>query len=249
MSPLTFIGVNVSPGRPPFTLAALDGERKLVALSQGPLAEMLAYASGQSEAIIAISAPYRPNQGQASLQAPLPAVEGLPARRQANLRVAEQELLQRGIRIPHTPGQPEHCPVWMQRGFVFYEQLESAGYQDYRQKNAPRVWLETHAEAGFHNLLGLAPFTQGTLEGRIQRQLLLRNEELPVKDPMNFFEEVTRHRLLHGILPAENIHPQNELNALLAAHTAWLAAVHPERLETFGDAAEGCLYLPKPKER
>src|SRR5512138_557073 len=125
MSPMIFIGVDVSPGRPPFTLAALDGERKLVALSQGPLAEMLAYTSGQSEAILAVSAPYRPNQGQASLQAPLPAVEGLPAERQASLRVAEQELLQRGIRIPRTPGLQARCQVWMQRGFAFYEQLEA----------------------------------------------------------------------------------------------------------------------------
>ena len=244
MSPIIFIGVNVSPGRPPFTLAALDGDRKLVALSQGPLAEMLAYASGQSQAILAISAPARPNQGRVTHQDTLPAVEVLPTARQANLRMAEQQLLQREIVLPRTSSTPTDCPIWMQRGFTFYEKIQAAGYAAYPAEEAPRRWLETQANACFHSLLALAPFPGGTLEGRIQRQLVLRNENLPVRDAMNFFEEVTRHKLLRGILPIENIHPHNELNALMAAHVAWLAAIHPERLESFGDPTEGCIYLP-----
>jgi hypothetical protein len=258
---MNYIGIDVSPGKPHFTLAALDGERKLAALSQGPLAEMLAYASGQGQAIIAISAPARPQAGGAALQESLPTMEGLPsfeglssadanpAASRAGSRTAEVQLAHRGIVIPRTPAQAEGAPAWMQRGFVFYAQLAAAGYRPYPEEGVSRRWLETQAEAAYHNLLGLAPFPAGTLEGRIQRQLVLRNEELPVKDAMDFFEEVTRHKLLRGILPVENIHPQNELNALLAAQTAWLAVEHPDRLESFGSTAEGCLYLPKPKER
>ena len=241
---MVFIGIDVSPGRPPFTLAALDGDRKLVALSHGPLAEMLAFASGQSEAILAISAPARPNQGCVTHQDTLPAVEALPPTRQVNLRLAEQQLLQRGIILPRTPGVMANCPIWMQRGFTFYEKIQAAGYAAYPEPESPRRWLETQADACYQALLNRAPFPAGTLEGRIQRQLVLRNEALPVRDAMDFFEEVTRHKLLHGILPVQDIHPQNELNALIAAHVAWLAVAHPKRIESFGDPAEGLVYLP-----
>ena len=246
MTPIIFIGVDVSPGRPPFTLAALDCDRKLVALSQGPLAEMLAFASGQSEIILAISAPARPNQGLVTHQDTLPDVEVLRPTRQANLRMAEQELIKRNMVLPRTHSVAADCPVWMQRGFTFYEKIQAAGYAAYPAEQSPRRWLETQAKSCYHNLLNLAPFPAGTLEGRIQCQLILSNEGLPVRDAMDFFEEVTRHKLLHGILPAQDIHPQNELNALMAAHVAWLAAIHPERLESFGDPTEGCIYLPTP---
>ena len=40
---------------------------------------------------------------------------------------------------------------------------------------------------------------------------------------MEFFEEVTRHRLRHGILPLEKLYTPGELDALTAAYLAWLA--------------------------
>ena len=244
MSPTVYIGIDSIPGSPPFALAALDGERRLVALSQGPLAEMVAYTAGQTEAVVAINAPPRPNQGLVARQDTLLELEKSPSLlRQHNLRLAEVILRQKGLAVPRTPADPAHCMGWMRRGFELHAQLQAMGYAAY-PADAPRYWIETQANACFQTLLGVPPFTAGTLEGRLQRQLVLRDQHLPVPDPMDFFEEVTRHKLLHSILPTEKIHPQCELNALIAAQIAWLAANKPERLLSYGDPAEGIIYLP-----
>ena len=61
---------------------------------------------------------------------------------------------------------------------------------------------------------------------------------------MNFFEEVTRFKILKSSLPTKNIFPQPEINAWIAAHTAWLAANQPERIQTYGEPEEGVIFLP-----
>ncbi len=223
MAPQIFIGIDLSPARPPFTFAALDSDRKLAALSQGPLAAVLAYTAGQREAVVAISAP-TPTAGA---------------------RQAEAQLRQMGVFLPRLAPVPADCPAWVQRGFALYAGLAANDYAPY-PASAPRLWLETHAEACYQSLLGLPPFPAGTLEGRLQRQLVLRSQDLPVRDAMDFFEEVTRHKLLKGILPTQDLHTQPELNALMAARVAVLAVLHPERLAALGDPAEGQIYLPNP---
>jgi hypothetical protein len=243
---MVYIGIDSIPGPSPFSMACLDDERKLVAISQGPLAEMLAYAAGQTEAIIAISAPPRPNQGAVTHQEALPDTEILPVSRQNNLRLAEQVLRLKGFHVPLTPSDPVHCQGWMRRGFALYAQLQAVGYCAF-PGDSPRCWIETQIDACFQALIGVPPFPAGTLEGRLQRQLVLRDLKLPVPDPMDFFEEVTRHKLLHGILPTEKIFPQNEINAMMAAQVAWLAAHKPNRLQSFGDPAEGEVFLPLPE--
>ena len=45
---------------------------------------------------------------------------------------------------------------------------------------------------------------------------------------MVFFEEVTRHKLLRGIMPDQDILPVAKLNALAAAYTAFLAGLIPD---------------------
>lgn len=249
MSPVTYIGIDSIPGSPPFCLAALDVDRRLVALSAGPLAEMVAYASGQSEAVVAVCAPPGPNLGLAERQESLPLIETAPLRsREHDLRLAELLLRNQGFAVPRTLADPSHCQGWMRRGFILHENLHSAGYEAYPCEG-PRAWLETEPDACFQALMGVVPFRRGTLEGRLQRQLVLHDLRLPVPDAMEFFEEVTRYKLLHGVLPAEEIHPQRELNALMAAHVAWLAACKPLALSAFGDPQEGVIYLPKPSEQ
>lgn len=241
---MVYIGIDSIPGSPPFALAALDEERRLIALSQGPMAEMVAYTAGQAEAVVAVNAPSCPNLGLISRQDTLLNLEASPSLlRLHNLRLAEYLLRQKGWTVPRTPADPAHCMGWMRRGFELYAHLQGMGYASY-PGDAPRCWIETQANACFQTLLGVAPFTGGTLEGRLQRQLVLRDQHLPVPDPMDFFEEVTRHKLLHSILPTEKIHPQCELNALMAAQIAWLAVHKPERLSSYGDPAEGVIYLP-----
>ena len=98
------------------------------------------------------------------------------------------------------------------------------------------------------HLLGQLPLPKPTLEGRLQRQLVLFEQDMGIKDPMEFFEEITRHRLLKGILPIECIYTSEELDALVAAFTAYLAVNQPRRsgldwTRTGGSNCPACVWL------
>ena len=164
--------------------------------------------------------------------------------RGVDMRMAEYELRQRGIAISTTPGREEMCPAWVQSGFALYRNMVEMGYKPYSSKAFPRQFLETHPHAAFCALLGQNPLPKPTLEGRLQRQLLLYEKGLGIKDPMDFFEEITRHRLLQGILPQELIHTSEQLDVLVTALTAFLAATKPEEVSLFGPASEGRILLP-----
>lgn len=99
-------------------------------------------------------------------------------------------------------------------------------------KAAPRQFVETDAQACFRALIGKSPLPRRTLEGRVQRGLLLYDQGLRLTDPMDFFEEITRHRMLEGVFPNELLYSASELDALTAAYVAWLAMNEPEQLET-----------------
>jgi hypothetical protein len=88
------------------------------------------------------------------------------------------------------------------------------------------------------------PLSKPTLEGRLQRQLALYERGLGIKDPMVFFEEITRHRLVKGILPLEVIYTPEQLDALVAAYTAYVAANKPEDVLFIGAKEEGSILLP-----
>ena len=244
-----FIGIDPTAGRGTFTYAALDGERIIMALGSGKMSDVLAYAAGQSRAVVAVNAPSGVNKGLAewseTLQRLFPEPEG---EGWANLRVAEAELIHRNLDSFRTPAIPEDCTHWMRSSFSLYDKLKRLGYCAYPHEAGERQWMEVHCGAGFASLAGGELFELRSLEGRLQRQLVLYIEKLPVKDPLEFFEEVTRHRLLHGILPYEMIYADHELNALMSAFTAWLAFNQPERTLTLGDKDEGYIVLPVPVE-
>jgi len=61
---------------------------------------------------------------------------------------------------------------------------------------------------------------------------------------MDFFEELTRHKLLHGALPLEQVYTPEELDAIAAAYVAFVAGRHPERVLKIGDPQEGQIILP-----
>jgi hypothetical protein len=63
-------------------------------------------------------------------------------------------------------------------------------------------------------------------------------------DPMRFFEEITRFRILKGIWPLEDLYSPAELDAMVGAYTAWKAAVQPDKVCRLGDPAEGEIVLP-----
>lgn len=241
----SYIGVDPTAGQKPMVFAALDNDLGLLALSQGNLDEILAFAAGQRQAFIAISSPRRPNQGlmdQEQIREQL-----LPTPRPGrwhNFRVAEYQMRQHGISIPQTHANPTDCPNWVQTGFQLYQRLEKFGYQPYPTPDCERQTLEVYPYACFTSWLGKLPFPKQTLEGRLQRQLLLYEQRMRLPDPMRFFEEITRHRLLQGMLPEEILYTPAELDALAAAYTAWHAAHHPAEITLLGHPQEGQIVLP-----
>lgn len=248
LNSLTCVGVHLSASPKPFTFAALDEEQRILAFGEGEMVDALSYLAGLGRAVVAVSAPARTNSG--FLDTPEARERlNLPPGRWVTLRSAEYELDQAGMAVPHTPVRAESVPLWMRAGFRFYEQLNALGYQPYPAPEAPRQWLETQADAAYWSLLGVVTFPYGSLESRLQRQLALAGCGLPVPDAMDFFEEVTRYKLLRGQLPLEGIYSPAELNALVCAHTAWLAASRPDALRCLGQPEDGLVYLPAPDPR
>jgi hypothetical protein len=238
-----FIGIDPSGGRHPFTYAALDEGCQLVALAGGEVEEVLAFLGGQQATIVAINAPSNPNIGL--VRRMLEKQNLTPSHlRGADMRLAEYELRERGIFVSPTSARPDTCAAWMQTGFDFYHKLDVTGYKPYPSENASHQWMETHPQAAYCALLGQLLLPKPTLEGRLQRQLILYEQDMGIKDPMEFFEEITRHRLLKGELPIEFIYSAEELDALVAAFTAYLTANQPSEAVWVGNKQEGQIVLP-----
>lgn len=242
---MSFIGIDPSAGVRPFVYAALDQDLKLAAIGQGRLDEVLAFTAGQQQAVTAICAPRRPNSGAMARRETRLNLTPVPhSGSWLDFRVADYLIRQRNLSIPQTYADAKQCPMWMQNGFYLYEKLSSYGYQPYPQYEAALVTLEVYPYAGYAALLGVAPFPKYTLEGRIQRQLALYEQQVKIPDPMQLFEEITRHKLLNGKLPTEHLFGAGELDALLAAYTAWLVVNDPDRTTRVGDAEEGEIVIP-----
>ncbi len=245
-----FIGVDPCGGRKPFTYAALDQHRRLVTLKDGEIVDLLTFLGSQTNALVAVNTPPRPNQGLVRQER-----QSLPplrlSGRSLDMRLAEHLLRERGINVSMTPARQELCANWVQAGFDFYRRIALTGFQPYSTPEAARQWLETHPHAVFCVLLGQNPLARSTLEGRLQRQLALYEQGLGIRDPMDFYEELTRHKLLKGTLPLEQVYSAEELDAIAAAYTAYTAARHPDKILKIGDPAEGQILLPvaelKPK--
>ena len=242
----TFIGIDPTAGQRPFCYAALDEDLSLLALGEGSQDEVLAFVGGQRQAIVAVCAPRQPNQG---VMAKPDVRESLspPPRpgRWTNLRLAEYELRCHNISAPQTYADEESCPGWMRSGFTLFRRLDVLGYCIYPTDKAPLQAIEVYPHASYAVLLGQLPFPKHTLEGRIQRQLVLYDRRLRITDPMRFFEEITRYRLLQGKLPMEELHTPQELDALIGAYTAWAAAQNPSEVTLLGHPDEGQIAVPK----
>jgi hypothetical protein len=105
---------------------------------------------------------------------------------------------------------------------MFYEQLGRMSFRAYPAKNETRQWFRADADESFSALLHKKLLSRRTLEGRIQRALVLYDQGLQINDPMEFFEEITRYKLIQGILPLESLYTSKELDALVAAYVAWM---------------------------
>ena len=241
----TFIGIDPTAGERPFVYAALDHELALLVLAEGTIDDVLAFCAGQRRALVAVCSPRRPNQGVMRREMVRESLNPMPAPgRWTNFRMVEFQLRQHNIHIPQTRASEGNCPKWMRMGFALYERLDGLGYQTYPEQDAERQNLEVYPHAFYTTLLGVLPFKKHTLEGRLQRQLVLFEQRVQVTDPMRIFEEITRHRLMHGILPLDDLYSTGELDALAAAYTAWMAARQPEEVTLLGDPDEGQIVLP-----
>lgn len=247
---MAFVGIDPTAGGRPLHVAALDGDLRPTAIQQGDVEAALAFVSKYERVVVAIDAPQSPNQGR---------MLDPEVRRRFNLdphgrtwggwKVGEYELRRRNIRLYNTPGDESQAPRWMRVGFLLYRQLASVGFRFYQPGEAlgSRVMLEIHPHACFTVLLGRRPFLKQTLEGRLQRQLVLYREGLDIPDPLKALEEITRHHLLSGELPLHGLLTHDELDALVAAYTAYLVACKPQRTAQVGDPEEGCITLPTAK--
>ncbi len=244
----TFIGIDPSAGQRPFVYAALDSNLELIALGQGSLDEVTAFTGGQRSALVAVNAPRQPNTGLMKNEAYRAKLQPVPnPGRWEGCRVAEYQLYQHRISIPHTSAQVQECPRWMQMGFSVFQRLIRFGYELFPNSSSECQVLETYPHAAYSVLLGLIPFPKNSLEGRLQRQLVLHEHHLKIPNPMRIFEEITRFRLLNGVLPLENIFSVQELDALVAAYTAWYVASQPDDHIQLGDPEEGLILLPAEK--
>lgn len=127
----------------------------------------------------------------------------------------------------------------------FKRKIPKTGVKPYGAKAASKQFFETDAPECFRTLIGKAPLSRRTFEGRVQRGLILYDQGLRITDPMDFFEEITRHHMLSGVFPNELLYSASELDALAAAYVAWLAVNEPGQIVTTTDK----LILPKEPER
>lgn len=242
-----FVGINPASGRRPVRYAALDNELRVIALDQGDLEQVLAFVAGAETSAVAVNAPQSLSKGllqksEIRLQYNLPA----GGSRWRDWRVCEFELRRRNIRLHSSPSRNKTAPAWVQAGLRVYRRLSEMGYapliSDQRRELPWRI--ETQPHAAYTALLGHRPFFRGSLEGGLQRQLVLYVEGLDIANPMHALEEITRHHLLNGELPMDTLYDPENLDALVAAYTAYLTAAKPERSAQVGMPSEGLITLP-----
>ncbi|MGD2057897.1 MAG: DUF429 domain-containing protein [Anaerolineales bacterium] len=247
---VVYVGVDPRAGDRPVQYAALDQELKLIALDEVSFESLFAFIASLDQALVAVDAPQSPNKGL---------MERPVIRERYNLqpggdtwrtwRVCEYELRSRNIRLYNTPRDPGDAQGWVQRGFELCRRLEGMGFRSYVQGDGPHncMFMEARSHAGYTVVLERRPFSKETLEGRLQRQLVLYLEGLELDNPMHALEEITRHHLLSGHLPLERLQEPDSLDALMAAYTAYLVGKHPERVSQVGEREEGLITLPTPE--
>lgn len=177
---IIFAGVDISSGRKPATVAALDENMNVLALQKWTLSECIDSLKEYENILLAINS--------------------------------------------STAASAE-----------FKKLIGQAGFKPASRQH-PRSWLETDAQQNYLALCGQQLLSKRTLEGRIQRALILYDERLRIPDPMDFFEEITRHKLIQGILPMENSYSARELDALMAAYVAWMYSNEPRQVDTVGNS-------------
>lgn len=245
-SQIAYIGVDPFPGRKSIHYAALGPSLEILSLGAGGLNAVRTFLSGHQQAVIALHGPSQPNQqiltnAERREQYLIPLSVGRPG----NMRVAEYRLRKHGLPCYHSPADAGAAPVWMQTGYKLWQGLNNAGCQPFQQESGcPVQTIEVIPELGYRAWLEGTILPASSLHGRMQRQLVLYEMNVQVPDPMDFFEEITRFRLLHGTIPQDPVYSAGTLSALAAAYLAWQAQNQPQQLTSIGLSVEGQITLP-----
>jgi len=117
----------------------------------------------------------------------------------------------------------------------FKKEIRRAGFRSFAERGNARQWLETNAQDCFRVFTGQKLLPRRALEGRLQRSAILYEQGLSVADPIDIFEEITRYKLIQGVLPLENLLSANELDALVAAYLAWMMVNRPRQTLVQGE--------------
>jgi hypothetical protein len=241
-----FVGLDLTAGRRLVDVAVLDPRLKVELLESLPLERALQLLLSDHRVVAALDAPQQISAGLLS-DPQVREHHGLKPDGPTwqRYRISEFELRRRGLNLYVTPQVEGAAPEWMRVGFRIYRRLRSEGFSIGQDPAGGQRWcFEVHPHACFAALLGRIPFAKGTLEGRLQRQILLFREGVQIPDPMLAMEELTAHHLLRGDLRLEGLCTHDALDALGAAFTAYLAAQSPERVSWMGDPADGFICLP-----
>src|SRR5688572_31125230 len=183
-----FVGVHLSYGRKPFTIALLDDELDLIARANSDIKDVMVILSELNSATVCITANSKSKSAKSA-----------------------------------------------KTNSMFYEQLEKLSFRPYAAQNETHQWFKADADDAFRAILQKKLLSRRTLEGRIQRALVLYDQGLQISDPMEFFEEITRYKLMQGIIPLENLYTSNELDALVAAYVAWTTVNKPGQFAIKGE--------------
>ena len=132
----------------------------------------------------------------------------------------------------NTPSKKKEAPGWIQTGYELYDRLDKLGFDSIQPQHQvqPRSTLEVLPHACYSVLLERRPFLKNTLEGRLQRQLVLYLEGISVPNPIEILEMIGQDHLLSGHLPIDTLYSSEQLDTLIAAYTAFLAVTKPERI-------------------
>jgi predicted nuclease with RNAse H fold len=240
-----YIGIDPTAGVRPMTLAALDSDLRILKLEDGPLDDLLQIVQQYPRCVCAVDAPIDHSHNLLSDQAYRERLGLKPGISYTGYRICEYELRRRGIHIYKTPPDRSQAATWMREGWRLYDRLREIGFVAYPQAG-PRRMFETYPHAIYTMLIKKRPYRKTTLEGRLQRQLVLFEQGMGVPDAMDSLEEMTRHRLLVGELDLKGLQAEDELDALASAYTAFALDREPHNVSAIGDPSEGQILIPVP---
>ena len=125
------------------------------------------------------------------------------------------------------------------------KKIIEAVFKPYLTSNAPRQWVETNPVECFRSLAGQTLLPRRSLGGQLQRALILYEQGLQIADPMDFFEEITRHHVLAGAMPTELLYSASELDAFAAASVAWMLINKPVQVDLTKDLGKRMIVIPR----